>query len=378
MSHFTVLVIGQDPEKQLQPFHQYECTDTNDQYVQDVDQTAENRAEYETATASMVKVPAGAIVTPNTYGLATHPVHGTLVSRYADIFKAPNPEYDENVNFFSRAPETIFHLPDGYEEMEVPKKEIMTFLEFVQEDHSDRAPIPLGQEPDREDKDQWGYVLLDENGDVAKVVRRTNPNYKWDWYSLGGRWSGFFKMKPGASAVVGRPGLMTPKAEDGTADQAFKVDIDFDGMRADAEAKAAVKYDAIRAIIEPHLPATPWPELRAKYQGETPEFEGGIEAARNAYHEQPAVKALAGAEEYRWEDIEPFLAERAEHIRLAGLQSCSTFAVLKDGVWHERGSMGWWGCVSDEKDTDTWLTELGKLVAELPDDTLLSIYDCHI
>ena len=41
MSHFVVLVVGNDIEKQLQPFHEFECTGIDDEYVQDVDITDE-------------------------------------------------------------------------------------------------------------------------------------------------------------------------------------------------------------------------------------------------------------------------------------------------------------------------------------------------
>ena len=58
--------------------------------------------------------------------------------------------------------------------------------------------------------------------------------------------------------------------------------------------------------------------------------------------------------------------------------SISTFAVLHEGIWYESGSMGWWGCVSDEKDKDAWKKEWWGLVNNVDDDTLLSIYDCHI
>jgi hypothetical protein len=33
---------------------------------------------------------------------------------------------------------------------------------------------------------------------------------------------------------------------------------------------------------------------------------------------------------------------------------------------------------SDEKDKDTWNKEFAKLLDSLPDDTLLSVVDCHI
>lgn len=43
MSHFGILVIGDDIEAQLQPYHEFECTGTNDRYVQDIDVTDECR-----------------------------------------------------------------------------------------------------------------------------------------------------------------------------------------------------------------------------------------------------------------------------------------------------------------------------------------------
>jgi hypothetical protein len=32
MSHFTVMVIGNDVDEQLAPFHEFECTGQDDQY----------------------------------------------------------------------------------------------------------------------------------------------------------------------------------------------------------------------------------------------------------------------------------------------------------------------------------------------------------
>ena len=54
----------------------------------------------------------------------------------------------------------------------------------------------------------------------------------------------------------------------------------------------------------------------------------------------------------------------------------STFALLKDGEWYAKGEMGWWAAVADEK--EDWQDELTKLISELPEDTLLTVVDCHI
>lgn len=46
MSHFSVMVIGPNVEAQLAPYHEFECTGKSDQYVQNVDETAEVLAGY--------------------------------------------------------------------------------------------------------------------------------------------------------------------------------------------------------------------------------------------------------------------------------------------------------------------------------------------
>lgn len=59
MSHFSVLIIGADHAKQLQPFQEFECTGTNDEFVQDIDNTDEERAEFQTATRKFVRLADG-------------------------------------------------------------------------------------------------------------------------------------------------------------------------------------------------------------------------------------------------------------------------------------------------------------------------------
>ena len=64
MSHFSVLVIGGNIKKQLQPYHEFECTGTDDQYVVDVDKTDEARETYERDTTKRLKAPDGSLHNP--------------------------------------------------------------------------------------------------------------------------------------------------------------------------------------------------------------------------------------------------------------------------------------------------------------------------
>ena len=106
---------------------------------------------------------------------------------------------------------------------------------------------------------------------------------------------------------------------------------------------------------------------------------GNPDAARTEYHAQPLVKELADAELTGWSDgPEQYMCTRDVYCTRASAARVQTFAVVKDGRWYERGEMGWWGVVKDEKDDDVWRAEYAKLVDGLPDNTLLAVYDCHI
>lgn len=143
MSHFTVAVFTPEQPSQdqlaaiLQPWHEYECTGVDDQYVIDVDVTDEMRADFEK--------------------------HG---------------------------------------------EEGQTFEDFVP---------------------YWNSEKVNAKG---RVIRRTNPNAKWDWWTVGGRWTGLLRMKAGANAVLGYRAWCASPAETGTSDQARVSDIDLEAMAA--------------------------------------------------------------------------------------------------------------------------------------------------
>ena len=169
MSHFTVLVIGPDHERQLAPYHEFECTGEDDEFVQDVDVTEETRESWE-------------------------------------------------------------------EQKQRDGNTVRNFAEFASDWQG--ATIALGKSAiDLSGEHKYGYTLV-EDGEVVEVVRRTNPNKKWDWYVVGGRWQGFFRVKAhsmaGALGVQGVPAMLDPSYEvpgPDRADVCFKADLDVEGMR---------------------------------------------------------------------------------------------------------------------------------------------------
>jgi hypothetical protein len=54
------------------------------------------------------------------------------------------------------------------------------------------------------------------------------------------------------------------------------------------------------------------------------------------------------------------------------------YAIVKDGKWIARGEMGWWGCSKDEMSKDEWNQKVAEMIAALPNDTPITVVDCHI
>ena len=55
-----------------------------------------------------------------------------------------------------------------------------------------------------------------------------------------------------------------------------------------------------------------------------------------------------------------------------------TFAIVTpDGQWFEKGKMGWWACVSNEKDAERWRAEFTEILSAFPDARVVQL-DCHI
>ena len=288
MSHFAVLVVG-DVEHNLAPFHEFECTGIDNEFVQDIDQTDEARADYE---------------------------------KHKD-----DPEYP-------------------------------SFASFVSEWYG-WSTVPFGAEPDTSGEHKYGYAMLDDAGEIAKVIKRTNPNEKWDWFVEGGRWSGQLLTKDGRRV-----------------DSAKKADIDFDSMRQEADNWRREEYKD--AGYNPSLTWRPWGEVRGDASLSI------IEEKHKFYDSQPdlvAVKANYRAAERDdfMVSYDAFLGRTAdEYVDAMSSRGINTYAIVKDRQWHAWGEMGWFGMSSDDIDRKSWADQLLEAIRALPDDVTLTVVDCHI
>jgi hypothetical protein len=240
----------------------------------------------------------------------------------------------------------------------------------------------------------------------GKFQRETtyNPDSKWDWYQVGGRWTGGLLLKQGSEGVTGAPGVMTePNFDPDYADQAFKRDIAIDAMRQHREDEAQVTWSKWQAIVDEH--GTPKSfqqildehglsnerirELRnaeadKKAADETYKPVDCLNPARTEYHAQPAVVAakeqkLVG--EFFDSVDEKFLAHTKDsYIENATLGALCGYAYLSEETgWLQAGEMGWFGMGTDTPlSTLEYRREVLKHIDSLPDDAVLTFVDCHI
>lgn len=342
MSHFAVLVITDEQPtnavltKALQPFHEYECTGIDDQYVVDVDVTDKVNEAWEAPT-KVVRL-----------------ADGSIFSRYDQRFYHPTGKIE-----YGRE-ETAFRLPEGAIETEVPLK-----------DSGEYESIEAYAE-------EYGNWKRHADG---KFYDHTNPNSKWDWWVLGGRYNGRLYSKGNALTAKGRGGLMTPLSTEGH-DSVRRDDLDFDAMK---KAKQAERREWAN-------------EVRSKSGLPDADIERGIQL-NNQFNEQwkdlPDPKPR-GKEFHDWIKTHGLDGEIVVKIReaawdlppLKGAQTLeqwieaapaiSSWTVLKDGEWTEKGSMGWFGVSTGDKDELEWERTVSELVENLRPDQWLSVVDCHI
>ena len=162
-----------------------------------------------------------------------------------------------------------------------------------------------------------------------------NSNAEYDWYEVGGRWNGHLVLKPGRPGRLGSPAPRTKAAGAGRADVACKGDIDFAAMG--------------RECRERFL--TLWKNLE-----------------RCAKTGDRRVKEDC--------DIPESIVTRAQLVDYAEQRSrcCAPAAVVHNGEWFGP----WWA--KDElteaaaKIWDAWFSDL---LASFPDETLITVIDCH-
>lgn len=204
------------------------------------------------------------------------------------------------------------------------------------------------------------YAIIKDNV-LTEMCYFSNPNAKYDYYQeASARWDCDVILKDGSHVSEGRVG-----------------DIDIDAMVDCVRKNRADSYDKVCKHIKVPINHTPFKTFQSACQNK----EMTREEALDKYNSQPVVKKFrVYGQKSGWFNINPddFLCTRDEYINNAALPF---FSVNILGEWSERGSVGWWAIVSDEKNPTAWRDEvynkLKDAIENHPDETF-TLIDCHI
>jgi len=260
-------------------------------------------------------------------------VVGKTENDYEDIL-AP---YDENLEVYEHIDRTKEQIHkefiDFYGELVATNKPASDLSAF------EKLTLSL-DDVNQEWSMSWCGQALDEDGNT---LSRCNEDAKWDWYQVGGRWSGSLILKSGETGELGTKSWTNKEREipEDRADQALKCQIDWDAMNEDAKVRAAKDWDE---LFDPNPDRCMYrPEYVAKQQKVHLEMYGTKE----------------------------------EYVKRRGVWT--PYAVVTEDGWHAPGDMGWWGMSSDEtKDRDEFDQKFADLLAEQNDDAVITMVDCHI
>ena len=293
MSHFAVLVIGDNIEKQLEKF------DENIEMKPYVKYTKEQAIEKECKEILEYK------------------------ERYYDKYMADPEAYAADCTNENH----LKYLRD-----EFPKK-----LEFTDEE--------LYQE---------AIEYEDDLGPNGEIMSTYNPDSKWDWYQIGGRYAGRLILKEGIEKEANPEfswgwdtKAMEEVLKEPRVDTALMGQIDWSKMH-----NVQSKYDAAIRFWE------------MKVEGDEPKTDQEKEELKWDWYKTEFYTE-------RYKDKETYAKSRA---------SFTMWAIVKDGVWYEKGHMGMFAMSSESDDQalDWELNMFDRFIKDLPEDTRLTVVDCHI
>ena len=223
----------------------------------------------------------------------------------------------------------VFHNEDqSVDELLAPYDEgikYAPYLKFSKQDAINYVREKYREMLDKNDDDCWNLIaswyIPDRKGNLYST---SNPNAKWDWWVIGGRWSNLLKLKNGVFA-----------------DSARVRDIDFTPNRK-------LYKNALRFwdIFVEHKPLEKDEEMPFSLHNE--DYYRAFYKNRDTYARRQA--------------------------------QFSTFAVISaNGIWEEKAESGWFGMSNETpQEAENWEDNFFDNFIKGNDDLFLTIVDCHI
>jgi hypothetical protein len=235
----------------------------------------------------------------------------------------------------------------------------------------------LATTDDDSDSERMHY---DPEIDRAYTISTRNPDAKWDYWSIGGRWGGYFPVKQaGPGLLWGSAKWDSPKEVPAglRADGGPLALLDLDVMRADAEREAHERYDKWEEICRDTPVAKGWDHFGGLAKVGTIT----LDTARAQYRAQPRIVAADRV----WGPgsgcpVEEFMSPREEYVAEARRGAVPGYALVTlEREWVAPGKMGWFAMSSDGPgERSSYRVAVNTYLDQLDPATVLVALDCHI
>lgn len=215
---------------------------------------------------------------------------------------------------------------------------------------------------------------------------------KWDWYQIGGRWTGFFPIKKnvllGENAFVGSPGVLTPASKDQfRADVCQVKDLDRELIATEMHEAADNFWNKYQHLLETGNELGDDIFYGARFTAMKIGLAKVVNSESELTEEDKENKTYSWKDKFKVDDDrkdhfdvfrvltkEKFLADYLEYF-----YPISTYALLTEKGWTEPGEMGWFGASSATPDSRMeFKSEFIKFMNDVPEDMWLVLVDCHI
>lgn len=197
---------------------------------------------------------------------------------------------------------------------------------------------------------------LDKDGNEFTAY---NEKSQWDWFVVGGRWPDMLRLTPEAYTLY---------LEENAAR--------LSGGRRDSLVMSAsgTKPGRCNAARIKHLDFSPDKKV---YDSRLKFWDMYVTGELKPETEDEE-------EEVKWAHYKPeyYIERFGTRENFADLESrFGTWAVLTpDGIWHQKGNMGWWACSDETHDEATaWATKYKEAFIDTADPEWVAVLvDCHI
>lgn len=230
----------------------------------------------------------------------------------------------------------------------------------------ERAEVPFRETYPTFEAWAKGWCGHDGPAPNGRYGHTTNPSGHWDWYEIGGRWSGFFPLIPHGDGDIAKVADINQARVEATRIErrdiflreyqaliAGKDFSSFEGPRSAAMSMGLLRVERGPVTTSPGETALPW----TRY-----------------------VKA-EGDGRRTWNDVATDVtAETLETKYGRRFHPLVTYAAVDADGWHAPGKMGWFGCSTEGPEQClAWCDQfVSRFLGGADPAATLVLVDCHV